>query len=141
MSGPALAQATRVPRDDRIELAPPDTLRPKPGLDAEMGPSAGGGGPRRVRPGELTDLGHPTFLEPFTVTIPAACGPSGSASPGVRVGLSTWVVAPAPFDRRDVPATLALGLSVAWPMAGASDQVESCARAVDGARPWKEGRP
>ena len=61
-------------------------------LDAERDP---GGGPR---PHE------PVFLEPMTTT-----------TEHFRAGLSSWITPSAPFDHREDPGGLAIGLTITWP--------------------------
>ncbi len=48
----------------------------------------------------------PVFIEPLTAT-------TGRA----RIGLSAWVAPGAPFDAREAPGGVAVGLTIAWPAA------------------------
>jgi hypothetical protein len=62
------------------------------GLDAERDPGAG------PRPHE------PVFFDPMTTT-----------TEHVRAGLSSWITPSAPFDHREDPGGVAIGLTITWP--------------------------
>jgi hypothetical protein len=62
-------------------------------LDQERDP---GGGPRPT---------EPVFLEPATV-----------ATEHFRAGLSSWITPGAPFDHREDPGGVAVGLTITWPV-------------------------
>lgn len=70
------------------------TVAPQRGrsLDQERDP---GGGPRPT---------EPVFIEPLTGT-----------TEHVRAGLSSWITPGAPFDHREDPGGVAVGLTITWP--------------------------
>lgn len=47
---------------------------------------------------------EPVFLEPAAIT-----------TEHTRFGLSTWIAPGAPFDHRENPGGVAIGLTIAWP--------------------------
>ncbi len=55
-------------------------------------------------PGQGPRLHEPVFLEPAATTTEHA-----------RFGLSTWITPGAPFDHREDPGGVAIGLTIAWP--------------------------
>jgi hypothetical protein len=89
-AAPPGAEVSRPPAADSAvtTVAPPRGRS----LDQERDP---GGGPR---PHE------PLFLEPLTTT-----------TEHVRAGLSSWITPSAPFDHREDPGGVAVGLTITWP--------------------------
>jgi hypothetical protein len=90
----------------RAEAPPRAPSRPsaaRPDLET-MAPSRPG------RPAVERDPGRePRPHEPVFV------GPAATTTRRARVGLSAWIAPGAPFDRRESPGGVALGLTVAWP--------------------------
>jgi hypothetical protein len=70
------------------------TVAPQRGRSLDEERDAGGG----PRPHE------PVFLEPMTTT-----------TEHVRAGLSSWITPSAPFDHREDPGGVAVGLTITWP--------------------------
>lgn len=97
---PALAPAAPAESEDRpaSSAAPSrsdlETAAPPRGLPVEQ----------ERDPGHGPTPHEPLFLEPAATTTERA-----------RLGLSAWIAAGAPFDRRENPGGPAVGFTIVWP--------------------------
>jgi hypothetical protein len=99
--------------------------------DAVARPAATGSDVKAVAPErgrsteEERDPGHgPSSSEPVFF------GPAAPTTDRVRAGLSSWIAPSAPFDHREDPGGIAVGLTITWP-APHPDVVPS------GPNPWR----
>jgi hypothetical protein len=69
-----------------------------------IAPPRGGSLEQERDPGVGPRIHEPIFLEPAATT-----------TEHVRFGLSSWIAPGAPFDHRENPGGVAIGLTIAWP--------------------------
>ncbi len=74
-------------------------------VEAVAPPAPARAGDRGYR-GSVWPTHDPVVIEPLTATTDRA-----------RIGLSAWVAPGAPFDAREAPGGVAVGLTIAWPAA------------------------